>query len=165
MRFYRLEDHAPVLEPDLVKWAQWYATADVRIAQTFLHPDTELWTMFLGVDHDWRGNGPPLLFETLMFWSWGPEIFWRYATWEDAVRCHHEQCERLRKNIDLWIATQRGEPVPEQSSWRFDRHEQRLVLKTLLEQWREERGDTALTCTVGELLLWAHVRDFSLGVS
>lgn len=31
---YILEGHTPVRAPDFLAWAQWYATADLRVAQT-----------------------------------------------------------------------------------------------------------------------------------
>jgi hypothetical protein len=68
-RTYTLdEDGQPVPCRDLLKWAMWYETSanEQKVAETF----TELmWisTVFLGTDHNFAGEGPPILWETMVF--------------------------------------------------------------------------------------------------
>lgn len=46
-------------------------------------------TVFLGINHRW-GSGPPLLFETMVFWETGrgPELQVRWSTWLEAEEGH-----------------------------------------------------------------------------
>lgn len=67
-QFYRLRGHEVEPMYVLLDWAAWYETADRRVARTsvaFNGDDVEVSTIFLGLDHGWRG--PPILFETMCF--------------------------------------------------------------------------------------------------
>lgn len=48
-------------------------------------------TIWLGLDHNWCDNGPPLIFETMVFIEngSGQEIYCeRYSTWQEAEEGH-----------------------------------------------------------------------------
>ena len=48
-------------------------------------------TIWLGVDHQWNENAPPLLFETMVFkdGDYGNKIYCsRYSTWQEAEEGH-----------------------------------------------------------------------------
>lgn len=56
-------------------------------------------TIWLGIDHDWLNDGPPLLFETMIFLPNDQEEYCdRYTTWEQAVEGHQEAIHWV-KNI------------------------------------------------------------------
>lgn len=81
----------PVEEPDLMKWAQWLETADRRVAvDTVNH--FRVSTVFLGLDHRFGRRGPPLLFETMVFYEGTArdQLCCRYATREQAEQGHKE---------------------------------------------------------------------------
>jgi hypothetical protein len=64
---YILEGKVPVPCEDLLTWAQWVEEPKNRIVkQEYVG---ELWvsTVFLALDHDFLRDGPPLLFETMVF--------------------------------------------------------------------------------------------------
>lgn len=44
-------------------------------------------TVFLGLDHGW-GDGPPVVFETMVFGGDMDENQWRYSTWDEAIAGH-----------------------------------------------------------------------------
>lgn len=74
---------------DIELW--WVLDADHTPRQVS-YPDWKAWaadvsTVFLSVDHQW-GEGPPVLFETMIFG--GPHADWtdRYSTWDEAVAGH-----------------------------------------------------------------------------
>lgn len=60
----------PVMEPDLMAWANWYETAKRHISDELFaiegQGDIRVSTVFLGMDHSWSG-GPPVLWETMVF--------------------------------------------------------------------------------------------------
>lgn len=51
-------------------------------------------TVFLVLDHSY-GEGPPLLFECMVFKDGGGTDYERYETWDQAVAGHWETCRRL----------------------------------------------------------------------
>lgn len=58
-----------------------------RVAQDYIG-DVHVSTVFLPIDHGW-GEGPPILFETMVFGYGGDsEYQWRYISEEDAVSGH-----------------------------------------------------------------------------
>lgn len=110
MKVYMLDDEHRPVEAELMEWARWYGTADRIVAQT----ETELFwvsTVFLGIDHRWGGNGPPMLFETMVFQrerviielfgrlaSVRPDVeMMRHVSWDDAETGHKATVSRLRK--------------------------------------------------------------------
>jgi hypothetical protein len=76
MKFLRWEDHGPkhyLLNEDhslrLVPFEEWmyeFETADKRVAFTG-NATKYVSTVFLGLDHRFFGDGPPLVFETMVF--------------------------------------------------------------------------------------------------
>jgi hypothetical protein len=63
-----------------------------RVGLTKLENGTEVSTVFLGLDHAW-GDGPPLLFETMIFGGTEDEYCERYSTWEEAEAGHKKAVE------------------------------------------------------------------------
>lgn len=85
---YILVERKPVECNDLLTWASWLEMADRRVAHTVVG-DIRISTVFLGLDHQY-GNGPPLLFETMIFGGPHDLECWRYPTWEIAETGHAE---------------------------------------------------------------------------
>jgi hypothetical protein len=89
---YTLVGQTPVPEPDFVKWAEWFANADRVVFRTELGA-TLISTVFLGINHQFH-NGPPILFETMIFTDGEPEDFQtRCSTWNEAETQHKEALE------------------------------------------------------------------------
>lgn len=89
MNTYILIDKTPVHEPNLLKWARWFETSDRYVDATLFEGGWRLSTVFLGLDHNYASNGPPLLFETMTFSPWGKEVACkRCTTWDEAVILH-----------------------------------------------------------------------------
>lgn len=87
-----LEDHTPV-PVDLMTWAKWFETAERHVAKTDI-AHVHISTVFLGLNHNW-GEGPPLLFETLVFGGPLADEVERYATWNEAEAGHKAMVERV----------------------------------------------------------------------
>ncbi len=93
--YYILEDHIPVIEPDLIKWANWFQQAKRHVAKTQISPEIKVSTVFLGLDHSF-GDGPPLLFETMIFGGELDNEMDRYTNWEEAEKGHKQMVEKAR---------------------------------------------------------------------
>lgn len=83
---YILQGQFAVEEPDLIKWAEWFGTADRTVGRSQLG-DVVISTVFLDLNHQW-GDGPPLLFETMVFGGDFSDCQARYTTWAEAERGH-----------------------------------------------------------------------------
>jgi hypothetical protein len=92
---YILIGQTPVLELDLLTWAEWFETADTLVAKTEVDASV-VSTVFLGVDHRFTGGGPPILFETMVFDkdNVGGEMR-RCSTWLEAEAQHAEVVREL----------------------------------------------------------------------
>ena len=85
---YILNGKKPVPCEDLMKWGRWYETAERHVAETLLSNGVHVSTVFLGLDHRFD-DGPPLLFETMIFGTTGVEMWCeRCSTWEEAEAMH-----------------------------------------------------------------------------
>lgn len=69
-----------------------------RVAQHFFG-QFHVSTIWLGLDHSFCSDGPPLIFETMVFGDGGPLEQERYSSEADAVRGHHEYVKLYRKKI------------------------------------------------------------------
>lgn len=107
---------------DLMRWARWLETSGERrrVAYTRVGRAT-VSTVFLSLDHNFLGGGPPLLFETLVRGSDNEgEGLWRWSTWEEAAAGHHVVVADLRARTPWWArALGRGAEF----WWRLQRYE------------------------------------------
>lgn len=63
-------------------------------------------TVWLGLDHNYMGQGPPLIFETMVFGTdprlpWWEEWQQRYATREGAEKGHKEVCDDIARELQI----------------------------------------------------------------
>lgn len=85
---YILEGHE-VRVVDLLTWAEWLEHAgDKRIVEKTMIGPVCVSTVFLGLDHRFCGDGPPILFETMIFGGPNDQAQWRYSTWAEAEAGH-----------------------------------------------------------------------------
>ena len=92
---YVLMGQSAVLEPDLLKWAEWFQTANRLVKRTQV-PGGMISTEFLGVDLNFQ-EGPPLLFETMTFVDGNESGCKRCSTWSEAEEQHDEA-------VTLWLS-------------------------------------------------------------
>jgi len=99
---YRLvEGTHEIVACSLLEWAVWFKTADRHVAEDYLVRDVRVSTVFLGLDHRFYGDGPPLLFETMIFGGPHDGYQRRYATWDDAERGHTDACELVAGFVSI----------------------------------------------------------------
>lgn len=102
---YILDGHEPKREDDLLKWGEWMQKANRTVKKDTAHVsldgekvgDITISTIFLGLDHRF-GEGPPILFETMVFGGPLDQSQDRCATWEGAEKMHEEWCEKVKAN-------------------------------------------------------------------
>jgi hypothetical protein len=90
---YILRGHEPVMVEDVETWARWFGTANRVVRRTTIEKfSIHISTVFLGLDHNWSSEGPPLLFETMIFETGNAcgldERQWRYSTWDESEAGH-----------------------------------------------------------------------------
>jgi hypothetical protein len=130
-KYYILDrNHQPVAT-DMMTWGRWFEDdANRRVA----HSETEFhWisTVCLGLDHNFFGKGPPILFETMVFERqehitkvFGKERFVheemdcvRYATWDEAKAGHAAMVMQVIRNeqqataaLNKWMTREKADP-------------------------------------------------------
>jgi hypothetical protein len=94
--FYKLNDDHTVTQCSLDEWAETEEHKDRRVAYTELGT-RRVSTVFLGFDHQF-GDGPPLLFETMVFPSnsYADEYCEQYSTWDEAVAGHEATVKKFK---------------------------------------------------------------------
>lgn len=93
---YKLDGHNPVPCEDLVEWAMDLGNDDIRrVAYTELPDGVQISTVFLGLDHNFSGEGDPVLFETMVFGGEHNHEMVRYTTWEEAEKGHAEMVKKV----------------------------------------------------------------------
>lgn len=97
---YILVDGVPVPEPDLFKWAAWMegakGSSDWILARTTISKEVKVSTVFLGLDHNFDLEGPPEVFETMIFGGPKDQHCWRYSTKADALLGHENAIAQAR---------------------------------------------------------------------
>ncbi len=88
---YLLEGKTPVPCDDLLTWGRQFEKMDRHVGFTE-HGGVRVSTVFLGLDHAW-GDGPPMIFETMIFGGEHDQYQERYSTWEEAEAGHKKACE------------------------------------------------------------------------
>jgi len=99
--YYILDEHGePQPCDDVIAWGTWFETAERHVAQDMDEgagaERVRVSTVFLGLDHNWRDVGPPILWETLVFGGPLDGEMDRYSSLADAVRGHQAMCRRVR---------------------------------------------------------------------
>ena len=97
-KFILDENHVARPAP-LMEWAEWMQRTDRRVAVDVIG-DSKVSTVFLGVDHRFFGEGPPLLFESMIFGGLFDQDQRRYSTWEEAVAGHAEMVAKARSALN-----------------------------------------------------------------
>ena len=101
LKHYILDENHEIKVVDLETWAKWFENAHEarRVKRTVYNGvnDNEIVisTVFLGLDHNFFDEGPPILFETMVFGGLLDQETERYATWNQAVRGHDQMVRKV----------------------------------------------------------------------
>ena len=96
---YILDGQTPVVEPDLLKWAAWFEKFPNRVVAKTWVGSSEVSTVFLAFDHNFHGEGPPVLFETMIFHGARDGDQRRYCTYAEAQAGHAEWVAELKQGL------------------------------------------------------------------
>lgn len=96
--FYILDDNDNPVPADWRQWAEWLEANSKRrrIVREKPTEGSEVSTCFLGVDYQF-GDGPPILFETMVFGGPLDGEQERYSTRAEALEGHGRMVERVRE--------------------------------------------------------------------
>lgn len=91
----------PVAEPDIEAYCEWFGRTDRCVGRDVVHGFL-VSTVFLGIDHDWTGRGPPVLWETMVFGPGDPTV---EGVEGFQVRCSgsREQALAQHDRVVLWV--------------------------------------------------------------
>lgn len=95
MDMYKLVDKVPV-PSTIEEWDGKVFRQSRKVAYTVLPDGRRVSTVFLGLDHRLGGEGPPVLFESMIFGQadMDEQDMDRYCTWEEAVEGHRNMVEK-----------------------------------------------------------------------
>ena len=93
-----LEGHTPQPVEDIDDWAKRFNWHDRNVANHTVD-DILVSTVFLGVNHNY-GDGPPLVFETMVFGGPHDGYCERYSTWEEAEEGHRRTLLAVRVKLN-----------------------------------------------------------------
>jgi hypothetical protein len=87
----------PIECEDLMEWTMWFEKTDRRIALTMLPDGKRVSTVFLALDHGFEAEGPPILYETMVFPPDSSDDLDcdRYSTKQEALEGH-------KRMVDKW---------------------------------------------------------------
>jgi hypothetical protein len=85
----------PVPCESSLEWAAWYEKGNRVLCQTDFGVLGEVSTVFLSIDHNWRDDGPPVLWETMVFGGPLDEEQYRDTSWVRAAARHRMTVRRL----------------------------------------------------------------------
>jgi hypothetical protein len=99
---YILDKNGNVVpEPDLLKWARWLEDSrDARVLKQEWVSNIRISTIFLGLDHNFCSDGPPIVWETMLFSNMADfqGRMWRCAGTREQAEAQHEKVVQLVKD-------------------------------------------------------------------
>lgn len=80
-------ENVPVPCENPIDWNIWMMENNRHVGDDTID-DVRVSTVFLAMDHNHTGNGPPILFETMVFVEGESASMRRYCTWSEAESGH-----------------------------------------------------------------------------
>ena len=98
--WYVLDAERRPVPVDIETWGRFFEHEPNRIVgMTQITSEVEVSTVFLGLDHGLWRDGPPILFETMIFGGPLDQCQWRYVSWDDAEVGHQAAVRKAREAI------------------------------------------------------------------
>ena len=105
-------DGKKVVPADLMTWAHWLE--DENTKRTVASTDIcglRASTVFIGLDHNFLDDGPPILWETMVFGAGEWDMDRCAGSWEQAEEMHNKMCERVRLALGVEAEVPKEEPT------------------------------------------------------
>lgn len=84
---------------DWMTWGKFMEDGNRIVGWTGITSETQVSTVFIGIDHRLYGKGPPVLFETMIVGGPLDEYQWRYSSYDDAMIGHKAAVRKAREAI------------------------------------------------------------------
>lgn len=84
---------------DTLKWGRLFESEDRTVGQDQIG-EVFVSTVWLGINHNVRPEGPPLIFETMIFGGPHDREMWRYSTEAQAVEGHKRALKLVREGAE-----------------------------------------------------------------
>jgi hypothetical protein len=105
-KHYILDERGEPKVVDFETWARWFEASRTNRSRIIAQDKDEsgettvmVSTVFLGLDHNYGGKGPPILWETLVFGGVLDGEMERYSSREAALRGHQELCAKVAATV------------------------------------------------------------------
>jgi hypothetical protein len=107
-RYFVLDDDGePVAVDDVEVWGAWFESTRDNDARVLARdrdespgaPDVLVSTVFLALDHSFGADGPPVLWETLVFGGPLDGEMQRYTSRAAALQGHQAMCRRVARTV------------------------------------------------------------------
>jgi hypothetical protein len=142
---YILDDEGEPVAVDLMTWAYWFGTIGQgrTVLRQWAARDAEVSTVFLSLDHNFMQNGPPVLWETLVFGGVFDGHMNRYTSRLDALTGHAAMLALVAIYRELprrtkWALLKWASPYRDDHAWRLRPDEQRRIERVLRRiGWKE----------------------------
>lgn len=89
------DEGEPVAVESVQEWSTWFSTGDRRHVAEDTVGDVRVSTVFLGLDHNFTGNGKPVLWESMVFGGELDQEQWRYDSLQAAMDGHGELLRKV----------------------------------------------------------------------
>jgi hypothetical protein len=105
-RYYALVNRSPMPIDDPISWAHEMVKRGMCKQTTGVDPwrvdetvigDARVSTVSIGLDHRFVGEGPPIVFETMLFGGKHDQYQDRCATWDEAEAAHQRVVAMVRQ--------------------------------------------------------------------
>jgi hypothetical protein len=90
---YKLDKDKNVVACQIDELGKCFENIEDRIVEKTLKNGSEISTVFLCIDHNFGGEGPPIVFETMIFGGPLDGLQFRCCTWDEAVEQHKKIVE------------------------------------------------------------------------
>jgi hypothetical protein len=94
------DSHTPIPVDDVIQWADAFKKQDRHVAEDFID-DVKVSTVFLGLNHNFGGDGPPILWETMVFGGENSGWMGRYTSYDSALIGHKIVVELIKSGKSL----------------------------------------------------------------
>lgn len=102
-RHFILDADNNIVPCDGDTWSKWFRSTDRKVMATHVSEEVTVSTVFLGLCHRFYDEGPPILFETLVFGGPLDGDQTRCCTWAEAEEQHKEMLIQVcQAEVDKW---------------------------------------------------------------